>query len=63
MTPPSHFLGLLILMKPGPDPELVSGCSGLIPMGDWCGSAYAYTAPSEKNNGCALDKVARELII
>ncbi len=54
-------MGLLI--KPGPDPELVSGCSGLIPMGDWCGSAYAYTAPSEKNNGCALDKVARELII
>ena len=55
-------MGLLI--KPGPDPELVSGCSGLIPMGDWCGSAYyAYTAPDEKNNGCALDKIARELII
>jgi len=35
------FLGLL--MKPGPDPELVSGCTGLIHMGDWCGSAYAYT--------------------
>jgi hypothetical protein len=29
-------------MKPGPDPELVSGYIGLIQMGDWCGSAYAY---------------------
>jgi len=30
-------------MKPGPDPELVSGCLGLIQMGDWCESAFADT--------------------